>query len=214
MRLLRTLPSHERQAQELGHLSSPDARQPSYVIRLAHSITLYRYYYAARRLQFPLSARGICALPLKSITFEYSGQPEIAPSSVTYTCDKPSIGGIQDIRDRKSVNVQGESDSDLKVLTPWLSLRKEAQISSQNTSSSTVKYMEVAPLVNLDPAREFNDCPRYHQPRSRILTALFKEIVKDIDLILLQYGPGQCHRSEEARSKFLAPVCPHFLLGS
>ena len=177
-------------------------------------MTLYRCYYAARRLQFPLSARSMRALPFKSITFEYSGQPESAPSSVTYTCDKPSIGGIQDIMDRKSANVQEECDSDLKVLTPWLFLRKEAQISSQKHSSSNVKYVEVAPLVNLDPAREFNDCPRYHQPRSRILTALFKEIVKDIDLILLQYGPEQCHRSEEARSKFLAPVCLYFLLGS
>ena len=109
--------------------------------------------------------------------------------------------------------MQEECDSDLKVLTPWLFLRKEAQISSQKHSSSNVKYVEVAP-VNLDPAREFNDCPRCHQPRSRILTALFKEIVMDMDLILLQYGPGQCHRSEEARSKFLAHVCPHFLLES
>ena len=186
---------------------------PGYGTRFAHSVSLHRCYYAARRLQFPLSSRSMCALPFKSITFEYSGHSENAPSStVTYRCDKPSNGGIQAIRDRKPDNLPEDCDSDMKVLTPWSFLRKEAQNFSQKTSSSNAKYMEVAPLVNLDPAREFNDCPRYHQPRSRILTTLFKEIVTDMDLILLQYGPVQCHRSEEARSKFLAPVRPHFLL--
>jgi hypothetical protein len=73
--------------------------------------------------------------------------------------------------------------------------------------------MEIAPLVNLDPAREFDDCPEFDQRRSHIPTALFREIVTDMGLILLQYGPMQCHRTEEARSKFLAPVCAPFLLG-
>lgn len=71
--------------------------------------------------------------------------------------------------------------------------------------------MEIAPLANLDPAREFNDCPQFNQPRSRIPTALFREILADMDLLLLQYGPVECHRTEEASSRFLAPILNRLL---
>jgi hypothetical protein len=42
--------------------------------------------------------------------------------------------------------------------------------------------------------------------RSRIPTALFKSIVQDIDVMLVQYGPPINHETEEARSRFLSPV--------
>ena len=47
--------------------------------------------------------------------------------------------------------------------------------------------------------------------RSRIPTTLFKSIVQDIDIMLLQYGLPLYHQTEEARSRFISPVsASHF----
>jgi hypothetical protein len=56
-----------------------------------------------------------------------------------------------------------------------------------------------------------NDIETFGLHRSRIPTGLFKSIVQDIDVMLVQYGPPVEHRTEEARSRFLSPVsASHF----
>src|SRR5258708_3887342 len=42
--------------------------------------------------------------------------------------------------------------------------------------------------------------------RSRIPTTLFKTIVQDIDILLMQYGPPIEHTTAETSSLFLSPV--------
>jgi hypothetical protein len=51
-----------------------------------------------------------------------------------------------------------------------------------------------------------NNIKTFKLKRSRIPTALFKSIVRDIDIMLVQYGPPIEHETEEARSRFLSPV--------
>ena len=65
-------------------------------------------------------------------------------------------------------------------------------------SFSDVKYVDIAPLVGLSPYRHTNDIEAFDLRRSRIPTALFKSIVEDIDLMLVQYGPPIEHCTEEA----------------
>jgi len=50
------------------------------------------------------------------------------------------------------------------------------------------------------------DIATFELHRSRIPTTLFKSIVQDIDIMLVQYGPPIEHETEEARSRFLSPV--------
>ena len=71
---------------------------------------------------------------------------------------------------------------------------------------SDVNYRRVAAIVGLDPSRNLLDVPVFNLRRSRIPTALFKDIVKDMDILMIQYGTPEQHKSEVARSRFLAPV--------
>jgi hypothetical protein len=75
-----------------------------------------------------------------------------------------------------------------------------------NISFSNVKYLHIAPFVGLDPLRNLGDAPLFDLRRSRIPTALFRDIVTDMDILLIQYSTLQNHTTEEARSRFLAPV--------
>jgi hypothetical protein len=75
-----------------------------------------------------------------------------------------------------------------------------------NISFSNVKYREIAAFVGLEPNRISNDIEIFGLHRSRIPTGLFKLIVEDIDLMLVQYGPPIEHQNEEVRSRFLSPV--------
>ena len=50
--------------------------------------------------------------------------------------------------------------------------------------------------------------PTFTINRARLPLALFKEVVQDIELAMKQYGKPVHHGNEEARSRFLAPVCP------
>ena len=75
-----------------------------------------------------------------------------------------------------------------------------------NISFSNVKYIDIAPFIGLDPIRNLGDAPSFTLRRSRIPTALFRDIVGDMDVLLIQYGSMQSHTMEEARSRFLAPV--------
>ena len=75
-----------------------------------------------------------------------------------------------------------------------------------NISFSNVRYEEIAPFIGLDPNFKLHDIEFFDLYRSRIPTALFKSIVQDIDVMLVQYGPPINHETEEARSRFLSPV--------
>ena len=71
---------------------------------------------------------------------------------------------------------------------------------------SKVKYADIAPFVGLDADQDLYDITTFDLYRSRIPTSLFRSIVQDMDLLLHQYGPPVDHRTEEATSRFLAPV--------
>ncbi|KAF8347429.1 hypothetical protein F5887DRAFT_1172624 [Amanita rubescens] len=69
-----------------------------------------------------------------------------------------------------------------------------------------VQYRDMAAFVGLDPNRNMNDVATFDLYRSRIPTSLFKSIVEDMDLLLLQYGPPDEHETAEATSRFFAPI--------
>ena len=78
-------------------------------------------------------------------------------------------------------------------------------------SFSNTQYQDIAPfvrirIVGLDPNRNMNDIATFVLHRSRIPKSLFRSIVQDMDVLLLQYGPLVEDTTEEATSRFLAPV--------
>ncbi|KAI9441421.1 hypothetical protein H4582DRAFT_2110330 [Lactarius indigo] len=75
-----------------------------------------------------------------------------------------------------------------------------------NVSFSHVKYRDIASFVGLDYVRNFMDATLFDLRRSRIPTTLFKNVVLDMDILLIQYGPLTEQSNEEARSRFLTPV--------
>lgn len=84
-----------------------------------------------------------------------------------------------------------------------LTLLEEDRI---EVSFSKVTYNQMAPFVNLQPNEGLRDIITFELHRSRIPTTLFKSIVQDIDMMLVQYGPPMDHKTEEATSRFLSPV--------
>jgi hypothetical protein len=75
-----------------------------------------------------------------------------------------------------------------------------------SVSFSQVTYAKIAKFVGLDPYRRLKDIQTFELHRSRIPTALFKSIVQDMDMMMVQYGPIPDHDHEEATSRFLSPV--------
>ena len=73
-------------------------------------------------------------------------------------------------------------------------------------SFSNIEYHSIAGLVGLDPLRNLNDIGTFDLYRSRIPAALFKSIVEDMDIMLIQYGPPPEQKAEWTRSRFLSPV--------
>ncbi|KAF8313497.1 uncharacterized protein EI90DRAFT_2949824 [Cantharellus anzutake] len=76
---------------------------------------------------------------------------------------------------------------------------------------SKVTYGDVAPLVGLEPGNALKDIGTFEIHRSRIPTDLFKSIVMDLDILLMQYGPPHEHKTEEARSRFFSPIFNHLV---
>jgi hypothetical protein len=90
------------------------------------------------------------------------------------------------------------------VIPPWES---DFHIEvGTGVSFSKVTFETVAPLVGLDPSQRLGDIKTFEIHRSRIPTDLFKSIVMDMDVMLMQYGPLPDHDTEEARSRFFSPV--------
>lgn len=73
-------------------------------------------------------------------------------------------------------------------------------------SLANVTYDQVAHHVGLQPWNELTDIQTFELHCSRIPTDVFRSIVIDMDIMLMQYGPLSQHKTEEARSRFFSPV--------
>jgi len=73
-------------------------------------------------------------------------------------------------------------------------------------SFAKVKYEDISEFVGLEPLRKLNDVGTFTLHRSRIPTNVFKSIVEDMDIMLMQYGPPPEQMTEETRSRFFSPV--------
>ena len=61
-------------------------------------------------------------------------------------------------------------------------------------------------MVGLDPNLEGYDIPFFNMSRARLPNAVFREIVQDLRVFLLQYGPIDRHKNKEARARYLSGV--------
>ena len=80
-----------------------------------------------------------------------------------------------------------------------------------------MKYMDIAPLVGLEPIREGDDIGTFSMSRARLPDTVFQKILLDLHDLALQYGSIRQHRNEEARSRFLSAVrwpAPHRIFKS
>ena len=91
--------------------------------------------------------------------------------------------------------------TNVSVVLEWM-LNHILSEKGLNVSFSDVKYLDIAPFVGLDPLRNFGDAPLFDLRRSRIPTALFRDIVTDMDVLLIQYGTLQNHTTEEVEITF------------
>jgi hypothetical protein len=67
-------------------------------------------------------------------------------------------------------------------------------------------YAQVAPHIGLQHWKGLKDIETFKLHHSRIPTNVFKSIVMDIDVMLMQYGLPPEHLMEEARLRFFSPV--------
>jgi hypothetical protein len=84
-----------------------------------------------------------------------------------------------------------------------------SEITSSFPSDITYAQAPVAPLVGLKPRYNLQVTQTFELHRSRIPTSLFKSIVEEMDVTLMQFGPLFEHEGEEARSRFMSPVGIH-----
>ena len=78
---------------------------------------------------------------------------------------------------------------------------------SLDISFSKVKYVDVAPMVGLDPNVKGDDIPSFNMFRARLPNTIFHKIVDDLQVFSAQYGPMDKHENEEARACYLSAVC-------
>ena len=76
-----------------------------------------------------------------------------------------------------------------------------------NLSFSKVNFHNIAPRVGLQFELASRDMPTFNIHRVRIPSSLFKDIIGVIQVIMKQYGEPTRHKTEEDRSRFLAPEC-------
>lgn len=77
-----------------------------------------------------------------------------------------------------------------------------------NFSLSDAKYSDIAPFIGLGPFQKLADISTYELHRSRIPTALFHEIVKDIkrNMLITRYNSPGGHPIVLAVALVLNPV--------
>ncbi|OCK97655.1 uncharacterized protein K441DRAFT_675041 [Cenococcum geophilum 1.58] len=73
-----------------------------------------------------------------------------------------------------------------------------------NVSFSKVQYVDIAPMVGLNPAVKGDDIPVFNMFRARLPNAIFRKIVEDLQAFSAQYGPMDKHENEEARARYLS----------
>ncbi|KAF8329679.1 uncharacterized protein EI90DRAFT_3061538 [Cantharellus anzutake] len=78
-------------------------------------------------------------------------------------------------------------------------------------SFSKTTYKQVAPCVGLGSFGMLEDIGTFEIHRCRIPLKLFKSIVMDMDIMLIQYGPPFDHETVETRSRFFSPVFNHLV---
>jgi len=75
-----------------------------------------------------------------------------------------------------------------------------------NLEVSFSKYVDIAPLVGLEPALEGDDIPTFDMFRARLPNHIFNQIIKDLQVFTAQYGPLGKHKNEEARARYMSGV--------
>ena len=76
-----------------------------------------------------------------------------------------------------------------------------------NISFSKVQYVDIAPMIGLDPNVKGDDIPSFDMFRARLPNTIFHKIVDDLQVFSAQYGPMDKHENEEARARYLSAVC-------
>ena len=85
----------------------------------------------------------------------------------------------------------------------WMIITILSENLGLNFSFSNIKYLDIAPPA---PYTEFRRCSFVWSRRSQIPTALFRDTVMDIDVLLIQYVTLKEYNTEETRSRLFAPV--------
>lgn len=85
-------------------------------------------------------------------------------------------------------------------------LANNVQEHKLDVSFSRVKYIDIAPLVGLEPYYEDNDIKSFAMSRARLPDIVFQQILVELHNLSLQYGTIRQQRNEEARSRFLCAV--------
>ncbi|OXV06001.1 hypothetical protein Egran_06231 [Elaphomyces granulatus] len=109
-------------------------------------------------------------------------------------------------------NVRADKDlSDeeafLKLLTTYdvpLSSLSRIYAGKLEASFSNITYQQVAPYVWLSPSAAGRDMQPLDVFRARIPKDMFREITRDVEDALTQYGPLDSHDNEETRSRFIS----------
>lgn len=124
--------------------------------------------------------------------------------------DEHNIDSLQEyltanIKDNASAETALRVINNKKLLSSSLVVQflKENGIQS---SCSNATYRKIASFVGLDHVKQMNDMKTFELSRFRIPTSLFRSILEDMDILLPQYGPLSIHPTEEATSRFFAPI--------
>lgn len=102
-----------------------------------------------------------------------------------------------------------DEEAFLELLATYdIPLSTLTQVSAKKleVSFSSVTYKQIAPYVWLDPNYAGRDMLQLDIVRSRIPTGIFRDIVRDVEDALRQYGPLDSHDNEETRSRFISSL--------
>lgn len=107
--------------------------------------------------------------------------------------------------------VENENQAELMILElmreysfNFSRLKELLRANNLNISFSKVQYVDIAPMVGLDPNVEGHDIPSFDMFRARLPNAIFHKIVEDLHVFSAQYGPMDRHQNEEARARYLS----------
>jgi hypothetical protein len=129
--------------------------------------------------------------------------------------DRGSLSKIPPGSDIFEAFAKVRADKDLtgeeafELLTTYdIPLSTLSQISAKKleASFSNTTYKQIASYVWLDPNGAGRDMLHLNIFRSRIPTGMFRDIVRDVEDALTQYGLIDSHDNEEARSRFISSL--------